>query len=84
MDMNDVAAMLADERDERSHVADHHERILAGDVERDDVGSRADDFALPIAAARNDDRLVAVRRQDVDKVDHARHGGAGFKRRDDE
>ncbi len=59
--MNHVAFALARDADQRAGIAQHHDRIVAGEIERDEFSPGRGHVGDQAAGARGDDDAVAGR-----------------------
>ena len=82
--VNDVAVAFARQFDQRGGVAQHDERIFAGDVEWNVFGAGGGDIGEQSAGARHHDGAMPRAVKNSHQLDRADFGGADIERRHDD
>ena len=81
MRMDHVATLLARDARKRHGVAQHGQRIVGGNLHRDDARAGCGDVGHQAAAARDHDRAMAAGNEDAHELHGTGVGGAGMQAR---
>ena len=82
--MDHVAMALAHKPGERGRAAQHHERIVARDIERNEFAARSRHVSNKTTRARDDGNVMAGCGKDAYQFDSAGIGGANIECRYDD